>query len=250
MGKDLLYSAMKVIAKENGVKLSAENILYKMREPYFFDVFFGEYPKKKEPGKTCIHMVYELKYAYFDDLTLHIIKSESDIKLTDKIRANSVIKCDSTILKEDVDFDFDGKEESYPDLAKRVFNHIKERFQEFLEDVEKNYGDLGKYFIVNKNEYPRQAALVYIHNEDYINAENCLKMMPPKMHSMSSIHPKTKEQEQRLISSNAQKWGNDSYLRDDMDCHYDFVTAKLNGLEWTVERAIYGLSEDERISKE
>ena len=43
MGKDLLHSAMKVIAKENGVKLSAQNDLYKMQAPYFVNVFFCEY---------------------------------------------------------------------------------------------------------------------------------------------------------------------------------------------------------------
>ena len=40
MGKDLLHSAMKVIAKENGVKLSAQNDLYKMQAPYFVNVFY------------------------------------------------------------------------------------------------------------------------------------------------------------------------------------------------------------------
>ena len=137
MGKDLLHSAMKVIAKENGVKLSAENDLYKMQAPYFVNAFFCEYPVKNKPGKINIHLVYELKYAYFDDLTLHIIECEPVTKLTDKVRANSIIKCDSKILQEYFDFDFDGKEESYPDLAERVFEHIKDRYREFFDDVEK-----------------------------------------------------------------------------------------------------------------
>ena len=248
MGKDLLHSAMKVIAKENGVKLSAQNDLYKMQAPYFVNVFFCEYPVKNKPGKINIHLVYELKYAYFDDLTLYIIECEPVTKLTDKVRANSIIKCDSKILQEYFDFDFDGKEESYPDLAERVFEHIKDRYREFFDDVEKNYGNLENYFTSNKEQYPRQAALVYIHNGDYINAEKCLKMMPPKMYCMQTIHPQTEEQRQRLISSNAQPWG-DAYHRDDMDCHLDFIVAKLNGLEWTAERATYGLLDAERYLK-
>ena len=248
MAKDLLHSAMKAIAKENGVKLSAENDLYKMQEPYFVNAFFGKYPVINKPGKICIHIQYELKYAYFDDLTLYIIESDSDIKLTDKVRANSIIKCDSKIEQENVDFDFDGKDESYPDLAKRIFEHIKNRYREFFDEVEKDYGNLENYFTSNEEEYPRQAALVYIHNGDYINAEKCLKRMPPKMQSMRTIRPKTDEQKQRLISSNAKAWG-DEYLRDDMDCHLDFIVAKLNGLEWTKERATYGLLDDERFSK-
>ena len=61
--------------------------------------------------------------------------------------------------------------------------------------------------------------------------------MPRKMNSVRSIHPKTAEQAERLVNSGADKYGEDNYLRDDMDCHFDYVIAKKKGLEWTAERA-------------
>ncbi|MBQ2031239.1 MAG: hypothetical protein II483_03410, partial [Lachnospiraceae bacterium] len=69
--------------------------------------------------------------------------------------------------------------------------------------------------------------------------------MPRKMNSSRFIHPETEEQEERLVNSGADKYGEHHYLRDDMDCHFDYIAAKKNGLEWTVERAGFGLTKAE-----
>lgn len=247
MAKDKLYQAMKIVAKENGVKASAQNDLYKMVSPYFVSAFYSEHPSQDTPGKIKVRLSYRVKYSYFDDLTLFIVDPESTVKLTDKVRANSVIACKSVISNEDVDFECDGRDESYEILAKNVFQHIEKWFQNFFDDVKKNYCSLEDFFIKNKNLFPRQAALVYIHSENYTDAEECLKYMPPKMNSVRTVRPMTVEQVQRLIDSAAKKWGEDSFLRDDMDCHFDFIIAKKKSLEWNGERSRYGLLEKERL---
>ena len=243
---DRLYQYLKVVAKNKGVKASPQHDLYKMIPPYFINAFYFDLPRKKNSEKITIGYNYGLKYSYFDDLTLTILNPVSDIKLTDKIRANSVIAVMSYLEKEQIEYDFDGKDESYQQLAENVFAHIEEWYRNFGAEIKANYRNLEEFFILNKEKFPRQAALVYIHSEKYAEAEECLKLMPRKMNSTRLIHPETGEQVERLVNSGAEKFGKDEFLRDDMDCHLDYVFAKKNGLEWTAERARLGLSKAER----
>jgi len=242
---DKLYQAIKVVAKSKGIKASPQHDLYKMIHPYFINGFYS--PREKNSEKIKVYHSYGVKYSYFDDLTLYIIEPDSDIKLTDKVRANSVIACKSIIKTEEIEYDFDGRDESYQQLAEKVFSHMERWYLDFEAEVKEKYGTLEKYFISNKEEYPRQAALVFIHNEKYNEAEECFGRMKVKLNSCRTVHPYTEEQKQRLIESNAEKWGEDEYLRDDMDCHFDFIIAKKKGLEWTAERARYGLLNKERV---
>jgi len=250
---DRLYQHIKVIAKNKGMKASPEHDLYKMMPPYFINAFYYDFPRKKNSGKITIGYDYGVKYSYFDDLSLTILNPVSDIKLTDKIRANSGIAVRSFIDKERIEYDFDGRDESYRQLAEDVFAHIEKWYMNFKEDVKEKYGDLEKFFVLNKDKYPRQAALVNIHLGNYAEAEDCLKRMPRKSHSTRLIQPETEEQVERLINSGAEKFGKDSFLRDDMDCYYDYIIAQRNGVEWTAERARLGLSKaesGERAGKE
>ena len=242
---DKLYQCMKELAKRKGIKASPQHDLYKMIPPYFINAFYSDLGRKKNSDKITVVFYYEVKYAYFDDLTLSIVDPVSNIKLTDKVRANSVIACKSVIENERIEYDFDGKEESWQFLAERVFEHIEEWYRSFETEVKEKYGSLEKYFLRNKEKYPKQAALVYFHEERYDEAEECLRRMPRKMNSARFIHPKTAEQAERLVNSGADKYGEDNYLRDDMDCHFDYVKAKKKGLEWTAERAGFGLTKAE-----
>lgn len=243
---DKFYQYMKIIAKSKGIKASPEHDLYKMIPPYFINAFYIDLPRKRNSDKITVSYMYEVKYSYFDDLTLYIIDPVSDIKLTDKIRANSRIACKSIIEREQVEYDFDGTDESFEKLAEEAFEHIENWYLNFETEVKTKYGSLEEFFIRNKEKYPRQALLVSIHSEDYEVAEECLKLMPQKMNSSRSIRPVTEEQAQRLIDSGAEKFGKEEFLRDDMDCHRDFLIAKRNGLEWTAERARFGLNNNER----
>ena len=93
------------------------------------------------------------------------------------------------------------------------------------------------------------SAVFFAHNyrfqTKYESAEELIQKLPPKLHSSRSICPETETQRIRLIESGAESFGN-SFLRDDMDCIRDYISAKKNGLEWTSERARYGLLNEER----
>ena len=244
MAGDKMYQAMKEIAKSKGIKASPQHDLYKMYAPYFLNVFYCEIVDKKAK-KMNMNIHYEAKCSYFDDLKLSIIEPDSTIKITDKIRANSVIQFKSIIEKEIIEFEFDGKDESYTEIAAKTFEHIEEWYMKFFDDVKSNYGDLENYFILNRDKFLMQAAFVYIDQRKYESAEELIQKLPPKLHSSRSICPETETQRIRLIESGAESFGN-TFLRDDMDCIRDYISAKKNGLEWTLERARYGLLNEER----
>jgi hypothetical protein len=252
--QDQLYQAMKVEAKKRGIKASPEHDLYKMVVPYFFNAFYSRELKKEVLGMMCVYLRYEVKYSYFDDITAFIIEGNTDLKLTDKVRANSVIKCPSVITEEYPVFEFDGKDESYSNLVIQIFDHIEKWYRDFFDEVNRKYGDLETFFIQNKEKYPRQAALVYLHSEDFTAAEECLRMMPSKMYKGYWVSPSTKEQNQRFMDSQnvyVFPFSNDFVdrkSRDYMDIHFDFIIAKMNGLEWNSDRAVYGLLKEERCA--
>ena len=127
-----------------------------------------------------------------------------------------------------------------------VQNYVKENNVESFDDVKNNYGDLENYFISHRDEFLMQAVFVYINQKKYELAEECIRKLPQKLNSSRLITPKTKKQEISLIESNAESFG-DSFLRDDMDCIIDYVVAQKKGLEWTPERARYGLLKEERV---
>ena len=244
MAKDMMYQAMKDIAKKKGIKLSAEHDLYKMDSPYFLNAFYSDIEDKKEK-KMCVNLTYEAKYCYFDDLKLYIVEPDSTVKLTDKVRANSVIRFRSVIHEEAMEFDCGGAEETYTEIAEKTVEHMEKWYRDFFDEVKNSYGDLENYFLSKKDSFLMQAAFIYLHQEKYDLAEECIQKLPPKLYSVRSITPKTEEQKLRLTASNAANFGS-SYHRDDMDCIIDYVAAKKRGLEWTAERACYGLLKEER----
>ena len=241
---DKVYQAMKVIAKSKGVKASPQHDLYKMSSPDFLNVFYWEdYDIKAQ--KLTMKIEYEAKCDYFDELKLYIVEHDSTTKITEKVRANSVIKVRSQVGEDSLDFDCDGSDEAYSGICETAFSHIEEWYHKFFAEVKEKHGDLESFFLDNKEEYPMQALLVFIHQEKYYEAETCLEKIPKKLNSCRIVAPENDEEKQRLIDSNAEVFG-DAYLRDDMDCIIDYITAKNKGLEWTKERAKFGLLNEER----
>jgi hypothetical protein len=241
---DKVYQAMKVMAKSKGVKASPQHDLYKMYSPDFLNVFYWEdYDKKAQ--KLTMKIEYEAKCDYFDELKLYIVELDSATKITDKVRANSVIKVRSLVGEDSLDFDCDGSDEAYSGICETTFSHIEEWYQKFFTEVKDKHGDLERFFLDNKEEYPMQALLIYIRQEKYKEAEACLENIPKKSYSSRTVAPGNDEEKQRLIDSNAENLGS-IYLRDDMDCIIDYITAKNRGLEWTKERARFGLLKEER----
>ena len=244
MAKDILYQAMKDIAKSKGVKASPQHDLYKMIPPYFLNAFYYEITDKKA-AKMEMNIHYEAKCSYFDELKIKMIDPDSTIKITDKVRANSVIHFQSIIAKEVIGFDFGGKDETYIEIAGKTFDHIEKWYGDFFDDVKNRYGDLENFFISNSDEFLMQAAFVYIDQKKYDLAEACISKLPSKLNSCRSVTPESEEEENRLIDSNAKRFGN-SFLRDDMDCIIDYVASQKNGIEWTAKHARYGLLKEER----
>ena len=244
MSMDKLYQAMKKIAKEKGVKASPQHDLYKMIPPYFLNAFYWEDIDKKA-HKIRINVTYDAKCSYFDDLKLYMIEPDSTVKITDKIRANSVIQFHSHIAEEEYFFDFEANDDVYEGITEKTFVCIQKWYKDFFDDVKENYDNLENYFIANQDDYHMQAAFVYIHQERFDEAAKLLDKLSQKLHSTRIIVPNNDEQKQRLIDSGAEDWEN-GYLRDDMDCILDYVTAKKKGLEWTAERARYGLLKEEK----
>ncbi|MBQ5311230.1 MAG: hypothetical protein ILP19_04225 [Oscillospiraceae bacterium] len=244
MAQDKLYQAMKAIAKSNGFKASPEHDLYRMHPPYFLNAFYWELTDKKA-GKMAMNVSYDVKYPYFDDLKLYITDPCSDIKMTDKVRANSVIMVHSRIEDEKFEFDHDRSDGSYTRIAEKTFERIEKWYRDFFAKVNAMPDDLEGFFTSSCEKYPMQALFVYLHKECYDKAAECLKLLPDKLHSLRTIIPQNDEQVQRLLDSGAEKTGN-TFFRDDMDCIIDYIAAKKNGLEWTADRARCGLLREER----
>ena len=245
MGKDLFYEAMKTVAKQNGVKSSPQHDLYCMRSPYFINAFYQDAKTIVTPGKINVTMIFSAKYPYFDELLYEMTSPGSTLKFTDKIRANSVAMCRSVVGRDTGTFDFDPEKKDYTDLAVKTFEYMKDWYARFFEDVEKNYGDLKGFFLANADKYPMKAALICIHEGDPAKASEYFEKAGGNLRSVRWVKPETKEQEKRLTDSNAKPIGS-KYERADLDCCRDFATAKIKGLEWTPERALYGLTAEER----
>ena len=72
---------------------------------------------------------YEAKCDYFDELKLYIVELDSTTKITDKVRANSVIKVRSQVGEDSLDFDCDGSDAAYSKICETTFSHIEEWYQ-------------------------------------------------------------------------------------------------------------------------
>ena len=70
-------------------------------------------------------------------------------------------------------FDFSGNEESLPDLAMRVLDYLERYIRDFLQMVEREYGDLNEYYIANRDTMPRLAGLACLDRGDYEGAIEC-----------------------------------------------------------------------------
>lgn len=248
MGKDILYETMKFAAKQRKIKASAEHDLYKKVEPYFYHVFYNfdfTCPNGKETGVTGIILDIAVKYCRFDELRWSIISPNSDLKFTDKVRANSIAACNAFFPRKSVVFKYNGSENGLHLLCEDILDWIEKFYRDFFEFVHKDYGTLEEYYIANKEEHPLLAGLVCIERSQYQEAEKCFRL--PNMsgkHSCTSISPVTEEQIARVTASCEQL-----YFRSDYEKLLDYTIAMQHGVEWTKETANYGLLPEERFGR-
>lgn len=81
----------------------------------------------------------------------NIIRPGDPIKFTDKIRANSGAKCYAAFPRIVQPFDFNGTEEAIPKLCDDILDFLEKYYTNFLTMVKTEYGDLGTYYIVNRD---------------------------------------------------------------------------------------------------
>ena len=246
MGKDILYETMKVIAKQRKIKASKEHDLYKKVDPYFYNVFYCFDSKcEKEAGKTTIILDFSLKYCRFDELRWEIISPNNNLKFTDKIRANSLAACPSSVTRKSITFKYDDSTDGLHQLCKDILDYAEKFYKDFFESIHKSYGTLEEYYLENKADNPLLAGLIYVERKQYKEAEKCFLL--PNMNcknSYTSINPITKEQLTRVNASCKQ-----SYLRSDYEKLLDYTIAMQYGIKWTEETAKYGLLPEERHGK-
>lgn len=244
----MLYQAMKAAAKMRKIKLSAEQVLYKKVDPYFFDVFYhiGEITE----GKIDVTLDISVKYHRFDELQYSIINPSKPVRFTDKIRANSGAMCNAGFPRMVQSFYFNGNEEAIPQLCEDILNFLEKYYSDFLAMTEKEYGSLGDYYIANRDTMPRLAGLAYLDKGDFQGAAE--SFLHPNMDGKSSIwsvYIHTDEQRRRSQESGTQifhtSYG-ESIDRSRKEQFADYAIALQNGLEWTNDRAMYGLLLEER----
>lgn len=240
-----LYQAMKAAAKKRKIKLSAEHDLYKKVDPYFFNVFYNI--KKITDGKVDLILDISIKYHRFDELQYSIIRPDQPLRFTDKIRANSGALCRAAFPRRVQRFDYDGTEAAVPGLCEDILDYLEQFYRDFLAMVEKEYGDLGNYYIANRETMPRLAGLACLDNGDCQSAAACF--LHPNMdekHNSWFVPICTEEQRRRARANGS---SSDKYIsRNRNDQFADYAVALQNGLEWTSDRAMYGLLPEERES--
>lgn len=247
----ILYQAMKIEAKKRKIKLSMEHDLYKKVDPYFFNVSY--YIDKISEENIDIKLDISVKYFRYDELQYNIINPESKVHFTDKLRANSGIMCDVAFPRIVKSFDYDSTEKMAPKLCENILNFLEKYYDDFFTMVKKEYGNLGNYYIANRDKNPRLAGLAYLDKGDVQGAIECF--LHPNMdgfnHVLSvDIHT---DGERRRAQERGQKifhtpYG-ESIHRRRIDQFRDYAIALQNGLEWTNERAMYGLLIEEHNGK-
>lgn len=248
----LFYQAMKVETKKRKIKLSAEGDLYKKVDPYFFNVFHCI--EKMDKGKINIILDISVKYHRYDELQYNILNPCNPVHFTDKIRANSGALCRADFPRQVQCFDYDGTEEMLPKLCEDILDFLEKYYTDFLAMVKKEYGDLENYYIANKDINPRLAGLACIDKGDFQGAIECFSH--PNMDGMNhmwSVDINTDEQRCRA-QENGTKIFRTSYgesiHRSRKEQFRDYAIALKNGLEWTNDRAMYGLLNEEMYRME
>ena len=199
MGKDMLYEAMKAVAKQRKIKASPQHDLYKKDEPYFYCVFYAFdsfRPYEKETESASIILDIAVKYCRFDELRWGIIQPGNDLKFTDKARANSIAACNVAFPRKKVRFKYDGSENGLSQLCEDILDYLEKFYRDFFESIDRVYGTLEEYYIANKEENPLLAGLVYIERGQFQNAEKCFRL--PNMSCKNSTITSEKQSRKKM----------------------------------------------------
>lgn len=239
------YQELKISTKARKIKLSAEHDIYKKEGQYFYNAFYWLEDIKNDYAYFTLYIT--VKYHRFDELQYGIIHPENQLRFTDKLRANSGVLCHATIAHIRQKFKYNNEEEPISKLCEALLNFLKDYCTDFLNTVEKEYGDLNGYYIAHKKENPRLAGLAYLDTGNYDGAIECFKSN--KMDGKNDIwisNIQTDEQRQRAEENSKKSHVDNSFLRNRKEQFLDYAIALKNGLEWNYDRAMFGLLKSER----
>lgn len=245
-----LYQAMKAAAKARKIKLSAERDLYKRTDPYFYDTFW--WPEEMASGRIGMTLDITVKYCRFDELQYGILCPGEEARFTDKLRANSGMLCRAAFPRMTQHFDFDGSEAAMPGLCEDLLDFLRDYCAGFLAMVEETYGDLDGYYIAHRDTMPRLAGLAFLDRGDAAGAADCFSQ--PNMDGENStwwVPVETEEQRRRVLASGTCLCEHPEYTavyRHRKDQFRDYAAALRAGLEWTRDRAMFGLLPEERAA--
>ena len=158
--------------------------------------------------------------------------------------------CDASFPRMIRHFDFDGTDAAMLGLCEDLLDFLQDYCAEFLAMVEETYGDLDGYYIANRETMPRLAGLAFLDRGDVAGAAECFSQ--PNMDGENStwwVRVETEEQRQRALASGTYLYECPEYTavhRHRRDQFWDYATALKNGLEWTPDRAMFGLLPEER----
>jgi len=236
---DKLYETMKVAAKKRKIRASPQHDLYWMDDPYFFSSSYFWHDESVKDNKVKIIADISVKYWRFDELQYSITNPESDFRFTDKVRANSAVRCLAKFPRMERFFSWDRADGTLLRLCENILDWITAYQMSFIETAETEYGSLGGFYIAHENEYPLLAGLTYVEHGLYTDAERCFRNpQMPYEYLTFSVTPETAEQEQRLA-----RYGyvTGNFFRNIKSVLIDYTVAKQRGLNWNEDLRNFGL---------
>ena len=242
-----LYQALKAAAEPREVELSANHTISKREDPYFYTVFYHIYAF--DEAFIDIYFDVSVKYHRFDEIQNSIVKPGEPLPFTDRLRAGSA-GCEASLSQTVHRFRCDGTEEALPGLCDEILDYLKKFYADFFAAVEKEHGSLAAYYIANRETKPRLAGLACLDQEHFQDAIACF--VQPALDGEKAVWtvPVHTDAQRRRAQANGAELcrsaSGDSIRRSQRDQLRDFAAALQNGLDWTSDRAMYGLLPEER----
>ena len=247
MAFELMYEAMKrAIESEEfsglGLKTASQNLVYCKQEPYFWTLGFFEGWKEQgqEAGTKYVRLDLSMKYCHYDELQNSIIYPGHAMKFSNKLRANSKMKCRDRLWSKAFLFPWDDDVQDFDALAREILRTAVSAVNEIFAEAEQ-LGSLDKYFIAHPELNPRLSAFACIENKQYKEAYEILKAAGASKEVLL-VHADTEERLARLHSRypEAQE-GAATFGRDYHDIILDYCTAMEQNLSWNEELVLYSL---------
>lgn len=245
-----LYQALRAEANTREAGLSAEHILYKKEDPCFYSVFYHIYAF--DAAFIDIYFDVSVKYHRFDEMENSIVRPGEPLPFTDRLRAGAA-GCEASLSQTVHRFRYDGTEEALPGLCREILDYLKKFYADFFAAAEKENGSLGDYFIANRETKPRLAGLACLDQGDLRGAIECFSH--PALDgekAVWSVPVRTDGQRRRALANGAafcRSSDGERILRNRREQFRDLAAALQNGLDWTADRAMYGLLPEERDAK-